>query len=99
MDKFSDLQGLLSWLIYSGGAILVASWVLDRIAAYQDLKAETKRLVNMIVSAALALGAFAIITYVPADVFVMLDPWFKVILGTIVLYSGQQVVHSLTKTY
>ena len=92
-----NLQGLFSWLIYSGGAILVASWVLDRIPALLAWEPEYKRWLNGGVSAALALGCYAIITYVPAEVFALLDPWFKVVAGIVVLYSGQQVVHSLTK--
>jgi hypothetical protein len=97
MDTTKSLFDLLSWLIYSGGAILVASWVLARIPSFEVLASETKRLINMGVSVVLALGAYAIITYVPAATFAMLNPWFQIVAGIVVLYSAQQTVHQLTK--
>lgn len=95
--NFDNLASLLNFLIYGGGVILVASWVLDRIPAFVALPPETKKLINIVVSVALALGCFAILTYVPADVFALIDPWFKVAMAVVVMYSGQQIVHQLTK--
>jgi hypothetical protein len=97
MNTTKSLLDLLSWLIYSGGAILVASWVLDRIPAFNALAAEAQKYINMGVSIVLALGAFAVITYVPPAVFALLDPWFKIAAGTVILYSAQQTVHQATK--
>jgi hypothetical protein len=97
MENTKSLLDLLTWLIYSGGAILVSSWVLDRIAKYQLLPVDVKKGISMAVSAALALGAYAVITYVPASIFVVLDPWFKIIAGIVVLYGGQQLVHQASK--
>jgi len=97
MENFNSLQDLLIWVIYSGGAILFASWVLDKFPKFVALPPETKKLINQILSVVLALGAYAIVTYVPKEVFEMLNPWFMVAFGTIILYSGQQAVHSLTK--
>jgi hypothetical protein len=97
LETTQNVQSVLTWLIYSGGAILVASWVLDRIPAYVALLPEAKKYINMAVSVILALAAFACITYVPAAVFAQLDPWFKIVAGVVVLYSAQQTVHALTK--
>ena len=97
MNTTKSLLDLLSWLIYSGGAILVGSWILDRIPAFNALASEAQKYINMIVSIVLALGAYAVITYVPAATFALLDPWFKIAAGIVVLYSAQQTVHQLTK--
>lgn len=97
MENFKSLQDLLSWVIYSGGAILFASWLLDKIPAFGSFSPALKRLVNQAVSVVLALAAYAIITYVPPEVFALLNPWFTVAFGTILLYGGQQVIHGLTK--
>lgn len=97
MDISKSLFDLLSWLIYSGGAILAASWVLDKIPAFVAAAEETRKYVNMGASIVLALAAYAVITYVPPSVFAVLDPWFKIAAGIIVLYSAQQTVHQLTK--
>lgn len=97
MNATQNLLNLLSWLIYSGGTILVASWVLDRIPAFVAASADVKKYINIAVSVVLALGVYAIITFVPASVFALIDPWFKVAAGVVVLYSSQQTVHALTK--
>jgi len=88
---------LLSWVIYSGGAILAASWILERIRLFQEQTPETKRLVAMAISVTIALAAYTILVYVPAQILVQLDPWLTVILGTIILYSGGQIYHQATK--
>ena len=92
-----NLNSLVSWVIWSGGALLIASWVLDKIPAFAKLSSDAKKYINMAVSVVLALGAYAVITYVPAATFTLLDPWFKIVAGVIALYSGQQVVHAANK--
>lgn len=88
---------LLQWMIAGGGAILVASWVLDRIPAFVKLPAETKKGINTGVSILLALAAYAILTYTPAEYINLIAPWFTVAMGVIVMISGQQAIHKLTK--
>ena len=95
--NFTDITSLLNFLVYGGGVILIASWALDKIPAFVALAPEAKKLINIAVSVVLALGAYAALLYVPADIFALIDPWFKVALSVVVLYSGQQVVHQLTK--
>jgi hypothetical protein len=92
-----NLNALVSWIIWSGGALLIASWVLDKIPAFMALQPDPKRYINMAVSVFLALAAYAVITYVPANIFVILDPWFKIVAGVVALYSGQQLVHAQAK--
>jgi hypothetical protein len=97
MGNFTDVTSLLNFLVYGGGVILVASFVLDKIPAFVALPVDAKKYINIAVSVLLALGAYAALLYIPANVFALIDPWFKVALGIVVLYSGQQVVHQLTK--
>ena len=95
--NFTDITSLLNFLVYGGGVILVASWALDKIPAFVALAPETKKFINIVLSVALALGAYAALLYVPAGIFALIDPWFKVALSVVVMYSGQQIVHQLTK--
>jgi hypothetical protein len=97
MKSFESVLDLLKWFVYSGGAILVASWVWEHIAVFQTWIAETKKLVIMGSSIILAFIAYALITYLPAAIFTMLDPYFLIAAGIVVMYSGMQVVHQLTK--
>lgn len=92
-----NIGSFINWIVYSGGAVLIASFVLDRIPGFLNLSSEYKKVINIVVSAVLALGFYAVLVYVPADILKTLDPWFKVIAGFIAVYSGQQVVHNLTK--
>jgi hypothetical protein len=97
MGNFTDVASLLNFLVYGGGVILVASWLLDKIPAFNNLPIDAKKYINIALSVALALGSYAALLYVPAGYFAIVDPWFKIALGIVVLYSGQQVVHKLTK--
>jgi hypothetical protein len=98
MGNFTDVASLLNFLVYGGGVILVASWLLDKIPAFVALPVDAKKYINMGVAVVLALASYAALLYVPAGYFAVIDPWFKIALGIVVLYSGQQVVHRLTKT-
>lgn len=97
VNQFNDFATLLSWLVYGGGVILVASFILDKIPAFVALPPDAKRYINMGVSVALALGSYAALLYVPPEVFAILDPWFKIAMGVVVMYAGQQAIHQLTK--
>lgn len=99
MDKeaLESLYAFFSWLLYSGGAALFVSWLLDKIPAFQALKSEVKKIVALVSTLTVGLGAYAFITYVPPDVILVLDPWFKIIVGLVLTWSGQQVYHKLTK--
>jgi hypothetical protein len=92
-----NINSFVSWIVYSGGALLVASWVLDRIPQFIALGSEAKRLINIAVSVVLALGFYAMITYLPATLVTAIDPWFKIAVSIITLYTGQQIVHRNTK--
>jgi hypothetical protein len=92
-----NINELFSWIVWSGGAILIASWLLDRIPAFVAAVSEAKRMINLAVSVVLALGFYALILYVPAATYDALDPWFKVAVGIIGMYTGQQIVHRNTK--
>jgi uncharacterized membrane-anchored protein len=88
---------LLSWIVYSGGAILAASWVLDRIKRFQAATAENKRIFVMGTSVLVSLAGYAILTYVPPEIMTQLNPWLTVASGTIILYGGGQIYHQATK--
>jgi len=88
---------LLQWVVYSGGGIIVASWALERIKRFQAATAENKRLIAMASSVAVSLAGYAILTYVPAATLALINPWLTVAAGTVVLYSGGQIVHQATK--
>ena len=97
MLNFNSLQDVFAWVIYSGGAMLVVSWILDKIPAFLLLPSDVKKIINIAASAALALFCYLGLVYIPPAVFAAINPYFLIVSGVVILYSGQQVVHRLTK--
>ena len=86
-----DLFMWLAWLFQSGGSVLVASWILERIPAYVDLVvAETKKYIFWGLSFLLSALAFALVTYVPREVLESIAPYFGFAYGTFaVIFLGE----------
>lgn len=97
VGEFTDLPGFLNWVIYSGGALLISSWLLDKWKWFQGLVEKWKKVINFTLSALLAAGFYAILTFVPPDTLLAIDPFFKIILGFVIAYGAQQAYHQLTK--
>lgn len=97
VPNFDSITEFMKWLVYSGGAVLFVSWLLDQFPKFALLPSKVKYYIAMGLSIAVALGIFALIVFVPAAVWAMLDPWFAVITGTIVVYSAGQVYHQQMK--
>lgn len=97
MFDFTDIVELLKWLVYSGGVVLAISKILELIPAFERLKADVKYWLNMALCVVASLVCYALLIYVPADVWAILNPWFLVVTGTILVYSNGQVVHKATK--
>jgi hypothetical protein len=94
---FTDLPSFLNWVIYSGGALLISSWLLEKWKWFQNLSDKWKKFINFTLSAMLAAGFYAILIFVPPDTLTAIDPFFKIILGFIVAFGAQQAYHQLTK--
>lgn len=84
-------------MITGGGAILVSSWVWEKIKWFQAKSPETKYYLNLGSSVVLALVSYAVLQYTPAPWFELAKPWFTVAMGVVVMYQTQQIVHALRK--
>lgn len=86
MENFDlSLVGVLNFLITAGGAAIVASWILERFPAYKNMpSSDGKRWIYFGVCVFLALGSFAVITFVPAAVLAVIAPWFIVVAAIFV---------------
>ena len=90
------LNQFLVWL-FGGGAIIVVSWVLEQVPWYQGLQPQVKQFTFFGFSLVVALGAYAVQTYVPADTLTLLAPWFAIASATfIAIYLGS-TFHTATK--
>ena len=97
MKEFASLNELIKWLVYSGGAVVLVSWLLDQIPAFLALPSKVKYWVALVLSVAVSLIFYALLVYLPAETWAALDPWFLVASGTIVAYSVMQIYHRITK--
>jgi hypothetical protein len=71
--------GFLTWLTTSGGSIVAASWLLGQIPGYDTLLEKTKQWIFFGVAAVLGGGAYAGITYLPANTVAAIAPYFMIV--------------------
>lgn len=93
-----DLNTALLWLLNSGGAAVVASFILERVAAYQEQTPDAKRNWFIGISVAISLVAYSILTYVPAEVLSQIAPFFMVIYASVVAAVSGTAFHKLEKS-
>lgn len=88
---------LFTWLLGSGGLILVLSWLCERWAWYQMQTTELKKFYFIVGVALLGSAVHALQLYVPVAVWAQIDPWFQYVSGLVVLGAGAMGLHALTK--
>jgi len=85
--------------IAAGGAVLgsVISFLFERFKWFQKLSADARFWVVGAISIGLPVIATALILYVPADVWVALEPFWKAIFAGGTAWLGSQLVHRVLK--
>lgn len=87
----------INWVLYTGGALIVASFLLERIARFQAQSSDAKWLISRGVAVVTALGLYALLKYLPADVLKEIDVYFKIASGVVLSGGVMQGYHALTK--
>lgn len=87
------LPEFLTWLASAAGATVALSFVAERIPAFQALAPEVKSYVMLGGSVALALVAYAVLAFVPAETLAQLAPWFQVVYGVVGAWIANQMAH------
>lgn len=85
----------LTWLA-TGGSVMAASFILERISAFQNLSAGLKKFVSYLVASVIGVLALALVTFAP-DFVLQAEPYFKflaMIFGAIFLSNA---FHKLDK--
>lgn len=88
---------LFTWLLQSGGLLLILSWVVERWPWYQAQSPEIKKVLFTGGVVLLGSGVHAMQLYVPASVWTAIDPWFQYVSGLVVLAGGISLYHKETK--
>lgn len=90
MESVSEF---LAWIISGGGSVVIVSYLLERWSWFQSLSSDQRRVVSILFSALLAIGAYFGVQYIPPDVLEELDPIFRIIVGIVGAYGVGQVAH------
>jgi hypothetical protein len=85
---------ILKWILEAGGFAIIVSWACERWPTFSNLSATTKSLIQFGASLVIALGSYALLTYVPPNVWILVDPWVKIVLGVAAVYGLNQVGHT-----
>lgn len=83
----------------AGGAILggIIAFLFERFQWFQNLTGEARFWTIGAISVGLPVVATALILYVPAEVWVTLEPFWKAVFAGGTIWLGSQLVHKLTK--
>jgi hypothetical protein len=77
MENMTITQFLV-W-VAGGGATIMASWVLERIAWYQGLASDLKRWIFFGVASVFGFAAYFIGAFVPVEVLNQIAPFFLIL--------------------
>lgn len=99
MEQQMDLFQWLAWIFQSGGSILIASWVLERIPAYVSIPIpDKKKFIFWGLSFFLSAIAFAGVTYIPREILEAIAPYFGFAYGTFASIFAGEILHFLDKS-
>jgi hypothetical protein len=90
-DFLEMLAGPAGWVMLG----MLASMLLKRWAWYNEQSSEIKRGLPVVAAALLSIIARLVITYVPADFWIIVGPYWVIIAGTFSTWIGSQLWYHL----
>ena len=91
------INEFFQWLVSSGGTVIVASWILERVAWFQTKTADFKEWFFFGATSVIWAAAYAVVTYVPQEVLTAIQPWFLGISGLFVVSVVGKLFHKADK--
>jgi hypothetical protein len=88
-----NVQEFLVWLTTSAGYSAAFSFVAERVPAFQKLSSQAKSIATFIGPLAIALSAYAILTYVPPETLEAVKPIFLLVSGVLGSWVANQLAH------
>jgi hypothetical protein len=92
-----ELYEFLQYLASASGAAVVASFILERIPAFQRLASEWKRWVFFGACGVLSLGSYLVLNYVPAEILSYIAPYFAMVAGLFTSVFVGGAFHKINK--
>jgi uncharacterized membrane protein HdeD (DUF308 family) len=91
------LNEFLAYLAGGSGAALVVSWIFEQWAWYSKQTPAFKQWFYFFGCAVISLGAYAVMTFVPAEVLTTLAPYFAIIAVAFGSAFSGSLFHKNTK--
>ena len=92
-----EINDFLVWLMSSGGAIIAFSWIVEWVPGWQLLQSHLQELYSFLGSAVVALVAWAVLAFVPADILAAAAQPFAMVAGIFLLIYVKDSFHNVTK--
>lgn len=92
-----SIQEFLQWLFASGGSIVAASWIFERIAWFQAQSADSKEWIFFGLSSLIAVASYLTITFVPQEILAAIAPYFNMVAGVFYLVVIGKKFHEIDK--
>lgn len=92
-----SIQEFLLWVSGGLGASAIASYFLERWSKFQSLASDLKLLYKTVGASVLAILAFVTYTYVPAEVWVAMTPYWQIVVGVVTINYGVEIFHWFDK--
>ena len=88
---------LLTQLATGGLAMVVVSWLLERVPAFQAISSEAKAWTVLALTLLVALLSQAALSLASPALLLTLEPYVKVALGVITAWLTSQTYHAVQK--
>ena len=92
-----SIQEFLKWLVASGGAVIGASWILERIPWFTSKPANFKEWFFFGVVSVIWVLAYIVTTYVSPAILEALSPYFLGISGLFIAIVVGKMFHKADK--
>ena len=92
-----DFNQFILWVLNAGGSIAIVSWIAEQIPAFGTLDAAAKKWIFFVASALVSGGAYAVLTYAPADLLAQLAPIFQILYVVFTTVFASNAFHKVTK--
>jgi hypothetical protein len=88
-----EFKEFFVWLASGLGSSFVVSYLAERWVWFQSLEFDQKKMWSTVGASVLSILAYLVYTYVPAEFWVMLSPYWQIVVGVITVNYGVKVFH------
>ena len=91
------INEFLQWILGSGGAVIVGSWIAERLPWFQMLEPEKKEYSFFAFVSAIWVVVYLALNYIPQEIIEAASPYFMGISGLFVVVILGKLFHKADK--